>query len=218
MYPRRLRLTPIVWGCLAAGTWSWAYGDPPTAILPAHWFISGQEPAQAIKEYAGAIDRTNAYDGSGSGLLQSISDAAHSGTLMQVSSAAAYRGKRLRMTAFSRSSEVAQRAGLWIRADNINGTTVAFRNCLSSRAPRSFVQGDTPWKEVETFIDVPDSAVALSYGVQMIGTGAVWIDDVDIEVVGSDSPAHVGQVNPARHPPPNPQKLSAVPLNLNFES
>jgi hypothetical protein len=44
------------------------------------------------KEYSGAIDHTNAYEASGSGELKSTSDAAHDGTLMQVSSAAAYRG------------------------------------------------------------------------------------------------------------------------------
>ena len=217
MKVRRLHLTAINLGCLLAGTCNWAYGDAPTAAPPPHWFISGQEPAQAITEYSGTIDHTGAYQGLGSGLLKSTSDAARSGTLMQVSSAAAYRGKSLTMRAFLRSNEVPQRAGLWIRADDINGTTVAFRNCFSPRAPKSFVQRNTPWKEVEISIDIPDSAVALSYGVQLIGTGAVWIDNVSMDVVDSSHPALAEQGSLTVHPPLDPQELSSTPQNLDFE-
>ena len=221
MNTRRLRLTQIwvgrvSWGCLVAAAWG-AYGDAPATMLPPHWFISGQEFALAIKEYSGAIDHTNAYEGSGSGQLRSISAAAHDGTLMQVSSAAAYRGKSLKMRAFLRTNEVAQRAGLWVRADDINGATVAFRNCFSPRALQSFVAGNTDWKEVEISIDIPDSAVALSYGVQLIGTGAVWIDNVSLDVIGPYVPAHAEQVSATLHPRPDLEKLSATPQNLNFE-
>jgi hypothetical protein len=217
-----LRITPkqigsFTVGCMVAAIWSGAYGDAPTTTPPAHWFISGQEPARAIKEYSGAIDHTSPYEGSGSGLLKSTSDAAHHGTLMQVSSAAAYRGKSVKMRAFLRSDEVAQRAGLWIRADDINGTTVAFRNCFSSGAPQSFVNGNTAWKEVEISIDIPDSAVALSYGVQMIGTGAVWIDNVSIDAIGPYAQANAEQTFPTVHRPPDLQRLSPTPENLNFE-
>jgi flagellar basal body rod protein FlgC len=222
MNRRWFHLTPIQlgrfsMGCLVAATWGGAYGDAPTTTPPPHWFISGQEYAQAIKEYSGAIDHTNAYEGSGSGLLKSTSDAAHNGTLMQVSSAAAYRGKSVKMSAFLRSTEVAKRAGLWIRADDINGATVAFRNSFSPRAPQSFVQGSTAWKEVDISIDIPDSAVALSYGVQMAGTGAVWIDSVSIDVIGPYATAYAEQVFPTVHPRPDPQTLSPTPQNLNFE-
>ena len=222
MNTRQLRLTAfrlggISLGCLVAATWGAAYGETPTTTPPPHWFISGQESAQAIKEYSGAIDHTNAYEGSGSGLLKSISDAAHDGTLMQVSSAATYRGKSLKMRAFLRSNEVARRAGLWIRADDLNGATVAFRNCFSPRAPQIFVEGNTDWKEVAISIDIPDSAVKLSYGVQMVGTGAVWIDHVSIDVIGPYAQANAEQVYPSIHPLPDPQKLSPTPQNLNFE-
>ena len=217
MHTRRLRLAAIRLGCLVATIWSCAYGDAATSTPPPHWFISGQEAAQAIKEYSGTIDHTNAYEGSGSGLLESTSDTAQHGTLMQVSSAAAYRGKRVKMSAFLRSNEVAQRAGLWIRADDINGTTVAFRNCFSPRAPQSFVRGNSAWKAVEISIDIPESAVRLSYGVQLLGTGAVWIDNVGFDVVGPYSPGDAEQVLPTAHSQPDPQKLSPTPENLNFE-
>jgi len=212
-----IRLGAVSIGCLVTTTWGGAYGDASTTTPPPHWFISGQDSAQAIKEYSGAIDHTNVYEGSGSGILISTEDTAHSGTLMQVSSAAAYRGKYLKMSAFLRSNAVDQRAGLWIRADDINGTTVAFRNCFSPRAPLSFVAGNTAWKEVEISIGIPESAVALSYGVQMIGRGTVWIDNVSIDAIGPRAPDDADQALPIAHPRPDPQKLSPTPKNLNFE-
>lgn len=54
---------------------------------------------------------------------------------MQTASARPYLGKSIEMKAVLRSNDVAQRAGLWIRADDIDGTTVAFRNCFSRQAP-----------------------------------------------------------------------------------
>ena len=160
MNTRRMRLSPIPLGrvtmaCMVAATWSGAHGDAPTTAPPPHWFISGQESAQAIKEYSGAIDHTNPYEGSGSGLLKSTSDTARHGTLMQVTSAAAYRGKSITMKAFLGSNEVAQRAGLWIRADDMDGATVAFRNCFSPHAPQSFVTGSSSWKTCRDFPRYP---------------------------------------------------------------
>jgi hypothetical protein len=202
---------------LLAALSSAGYGNEQTATPPQHWFISGQQPGQSQMEYGGALDRTIAYEGSGSGLLKSTVDTAHNGTLMQVSFAGAFRGKSIKLTAFLRSHDVARRAGLWIRADDANGTTVAFRNCLDARAPGSFVKDNTDWKEVEISIDIPDTAVALSYGVQMLGTGAVWIDNVSFEVVGAFDSAHTERVFLALHPPLDPQKLSQTPQNLDFE-
>jgi hypothetical protein len=72
---------------LLAALSSAGYGDELTATPPQHWFISGQQPGQSQMEYSGALDRTIAYEGSGSGLLKSTADTAHNGTLMQVSSA-----------------------------------------------------------------------------------------------------------------------------------
>jgi hypothetical protein len=222
MNTRRLRLTPIrlgriSLGCLVAVTWGGAFGDAPTTTPPPHWFVSGQDSARATKEYSGVVDHTIAYKGSGSGLLKSTSNAAHDGTLMQASSAVAYRGKSLKIQAFLRSREVAQRAGLWIRADDVNGTTVAFRNCFSPLAPQSFVVGNTDWRAVELSVDVPDSAVALSYGVQIVGTGEVWIDNITFDVIGPADTDHAEQVAPTPHQAPDLQKLSPTPQNLNFD-
>jgi hypothetical protein len=194
-----------------------SYGEAPKMTLPQHWFLSGENYMAARNDYTAAIDRTVTYEGSGSGLLKSMSDTAQGATLMQVSSASTYKGKRIRFSAFLRSEGIARRAGLWIRADDMDGTTVAFRNCYAASAPKSFVQGTTDWKEVEIFVDIPDTAMDLSFGVQMGGTGTVWIDNASIDVIGPYDATRADQVERVPHKPIDPQKLSAVPQNMDFE-
>jgi hypothetical protein len=194
-----------------------SYGEAQKMTLPAHWFLSGEDYLAARNDYSAALDHTVAYEGSGSGLLKSRSDKAQGATLMQVSSALAYKGKRIRFSAFLRGDEIARRAGLWIRADDMDGTMVAFRNCFEAKAPKSFVQGTTNWKEVEILIDIPDTAADLSFGVQIGGTGTVWIDNASINVIGPYDAARADQVERVPHKPIDPQKLSPAPQNMDFE-
>ena len=205
----------LVW--LTATACCSALGEVPSMNPPPHWFISGERAVAARKEYAGSTDHAVVYEGSGSGLLESLSDTAQHGTLMQVSSASAYRGKRIRFSAFLRGDAIAMRAGLWIRADDIDGTTVAFRNCYAASTPKSFVQGTTDWKEVEILIDIPDTAVDLSFGVLLGGTGKVWIDNASIAVIGPYDAARADQVERVPHNSIDPQKLSTIPQNMDFE-
>ena len=119
MHPRPaqrcVRNVGSIW--LLVGLCGAAYGDAPPASPPLHWFVSGQDNVQAKKEYSGELDRTVAYEGSSSGLLKSNSTTAQSGTLMQLAAAAPYQGKKIKLKAFLRSRDVAQRAGLWVRAE-----------------------------------------------------------------------------------------------------
>jgi hypothetical protein len=222
MSMERFRPLSILYGRFALGflmatAYCVAYGEVPKMTPPPDWFISGEHSAAARQEYAGGTDHTIAYEGSRSGLLESISDTAQGGTLMQVSSASAYKGKRIRFSAFLRSNEVAGRAGLWVRADDADGTTVAFRNCYFASAPKSFVQATTGWKQVEISIDIPDTAMDLSFGVQMQSTGTVWIDNASIDVIGPYEPARADQVERTPHSPIDPQRLSPAPQNMDFE-
>jgi hypothetical protein len=219
MHPRPaqrcVRNVGSIW--LLVGLCGAAYGDAPTASPPLHWFVSGQDNVQAKKEYSGELDRTVAYEGSSSGLLKSNSATAQSGTLMQLAAAAPYQGKKIKLKAFLRSRDVAQRAGLWVRADDANGITVAFRNCFSPLARESYVRENSDWKEAEISLDIPITAASLSYGVQMSGTGSVWIDSVTFEVVGTYNPADTKYVPVGEHKPIDPQNPPPPPQNLDFE-
>jgi hypothetical protein len=214
---RHLRKAGPIWAFAAAlcGTAQFALSATANP-LPPHWYVSGTNPPQAKMDYSGELDHSVAYEGTSSGLLRSNSSTAQSGTLMQMSSASPYRGKKIKLKAFLRSRDVTRRAGLWIRADGADGATVAFRNCFSGRARSSFVRNDTDWREAEISLDIPDTAVSLSYGVLMEGSGSVWIDNVSFESVGNYDPADADYISVVHHRPVDPQGMSS-PQNLDFE-
>jgi hypothetical protein len=181
---------------------------------PVRWFVSGGD---APGMYSGILDHTVAYDGAGSGLLSATDPSAHHGTLMQVAAADSFRGKRIKLKAFLRSRDVVQRAGLWIRTDDVSGRVLTFRNCFSPTARQSFVRGDTDWREAEVSLDVPESAAVLAFGVQILGTGAVWIDNVSFEIIGTSEP-NIPLYSPVRITRPlDPANPPSQPLNLDFE-
>ena len=48
------------------------------------------------------------------------------------------------------------------------------------------VKGTTNWKRYERFLYVPMNAVTIAFGLELLGTGQVWIDDFEFEVVRTD--------------------------------
>jgi hypothetical protein len=188
-----------------------------TSKPPAHWFISGRRLSEAPGHYVGEIDHAIAYEGSGSGLLRSISAEAQHGTLMQSAAAGPYQGKRIQFAAFLRSRKVTQRAGLWIRAEDANGLVVAFRNILSPESPLSYVSNETDWKEAKVSVDIPPAAKTLFYGVQLLGTGSIWIDNVRFDIVGNSEPIDDQRLPLMSNPSVGPAHVPPAPQNLDFE-
>jgi hypothetical protein len=188
------------------------------ATAPAHWFISSQRPGEGARNHVAARDTTIVYSGSSSGVLKSkTSDTAASGTLMQAASVGLSRGKRIEFRAYLRCQGVTQWAGLWIRTEDAQGGVTAFRNSQTSRplaGPAPSIRGDHDWTPVRITIDVPNSSVAIFYGVQLIGAGTVWIDDVTFEAVGDADRQADGVVPVVYNTPP---ALLEGPQNLDFE-
>ncbi|MGI0014919.1 MAG: hypothetical protein ACREBU_15975 [Nitrososphaera sp.] len=65
------------------------------------------------------------------------------------------------------------------------------------------------WKKYEIFLDVPQDSVGIAFGILLNGQGQVWIDDLNLEVVGEDVPTTNLKVK---------QEVPEEPINLNFES
>jgi hypothetical protein len=201
---------------LMTATFSRAHAEEPGSKPPPHWFITGEAPLYERRWYSASVDHKDPYEGAGSGMLKSISASADGGSLAQSASAEAYRGKRVRMKAFVRGDDLAGRAGLWIRADDSDTQTVAYHSSFDS-LPLRFVDGTTDWKELSITIEIPASAVILLYGVFMVSTGTVYIDNVSFEILGPytelpadrqlAAPYHQGEL---RRPP-------LPPANLDFE-
>jgi hypothetical protein len=121
------------------------------------------------------------------------------------------------MSTFRRCRDVTQRAGLRIRAEDAHGGVIVFRSSASPSPAAehpSYVRGDGNWTETDMTVEVPSSSVALFYGVQLLGAGSVWIDDVRFDVVGDVDPSTATAVPVLYNAPPH---RWPAPRNLDFE-
>jgi hypothetical protein len=167
---------------------------------PKGWFAAGSRP----KDYKMVLDRSAAHNGKACAQLACVATKPTGfGTLMQTFKADAFRGKRVRMSGYVRSREVANWAGLWLRIDGQGGEALGFDN-MQQRP----IKATSDWKKYEIVLDVPDSAQAIAFGILLTGAGQVWIDDLDFEVVGTNIPTTASK--PVDTTP-------SAPANLDFE-
>jgi hypothetical protein len=100
-------------------------------------------------------------------------------------------GKRVRISAMLKSANLANWAGIGMAGIAQNGKWVRFdtlSNQLLNGARNRPLSGTTDWSRVEIVSDIPRDISQLMVGLQMKGSGRVWIDDAKIEVVGNDAP------------------------------
>src|SRR5262245_16442023 len=102
--------------------------------------------------------------------------------MMQVIVPVAYRGHRVRLSAWVRTEGV-RHAGIWMRVDDAAHKILAFDNMQS----RPLV-GTTEWTRCEVVLDVAPEATRLAFGGRLEGPGSVWLNDVTLEIVGTDIP------------------------------
>lgn len=156
--------------------------------LPENWHIAGSKP----EAYKMGIDPGAAATGGNAATIQSVEKKISGfGTLMQTCKAGIYKGKRVRMRAMFKSEDVKEWSGIWLRIDKYgNDEPLAFDNMTNGKTDRS-VTGTTPWKQVEVVLDVSPDADEMAYGALLAGTGKIWFDNVQFEVVGMDVPVTV---------------------------
>lgn len=101
------------------------------------------------------------------------------GTLMQNSLPPEFLGKKIRMTAYMKSENVKDWAGFWLRIDQPD-----------KDAPKSFdnmhdrsIKGTTDWKKYDIVLYVSPKATNISFGALLNGTGQIWFDKIEFEVV-----------------------------------
>jgi hypothetical protein len=144
--------------------------------LPTGWFKAGSEP----KSYDMGIDKGAGQDGKNAATIKSVSEPINGfGTLMQNCIPGKYLGKRIRMSGYVKSKDVADKAGLWLRVDEANSKKpLSFDNMLDRP-----IKGTTDWKKYEIVLDVPSNASNLAYGALLVGTGQIWFDKLNFEIV-----------------------------------
>lgn len=196
-------------------------GGAPSA--PPHWFLTSQAgQEEARRNYIVSVDDSIAYEGSRSALLRSVSPPGGQpnrdafGTLMQETVAAPFKGKRIRFSGYLRTRDLSNLASLWMRAEDDDGVVVAFSNLQSSGEHPSFVRDSSEWTRVEMVMDIPAAATALFYGVRIAGSGAVWMDHLQFDILGETHPTAIPAAT-MRNPPTPRASLGAAPANLDFE-
>lgn len=125
------------------------------------------------------------------------------GTLMQEIDAAAYLGKRVRLTGYIRSNDLKRWAGLWMRVDGLYAKVLSFDN-MEGRP----IKGTTPWTHYAVVLDVPKNAQLIAFGILLDGEGGVQISQIRISAVGADIPTTSA---------PSPSLALPKPANLDFE-
>ncbi len=153
--------------------------------------------------YTASIDTERAHHGAQSLLLRGSPRARDFATVVQKISPERYRGRRIRLWIWLRCEGVIDWSGAWVRIDGGHGDeALAFDN-MQGRA----LAGTQPWTRHAIVLDVPTSATEISYGVLLAGAGALWADDVRLEVVGPEVPTTDLIV----------RDLVPSPTNLDFE-
>lgn len=181
-------------------------------LLVVTFFIKAESNAQSIdgwskagskpKSYEVGFDKNNVKTGKKSAYIESVEDPIEGfGTLMQSCSAKNYLGKKIKMTAYVKSQNVTGWSGLWLRVNSENSKKpLSFDNMFN----RS-IQGTNDWKKYEIILDVPLESSKLSYGLLINGTGKVWFDQLNIEIIG-DIDSKISNTD-----------LPDKPTNIDFE-
>ena len=165
---------------LAMGTCALIVASTAHAQVPSGWQAvtdnSGEYSVHADgarrnggQGYAGATIRANVTSPKGSAMLaQSVR-------------ADAYRGKRIRLSGFMKTIGVNEgTAVLFMRVD---GEGVVQTSDYMQNRPLMLTND---WSRQEIVIDIPRSAIGITFGMMLGGSGQIWLDDVAVDEVGSD--------------------------------
>ncbi len=159
------------------------------------WFNSGNA------DYEAGIDHNVFRTGNSSAYLkskQTINTGSYE-VLSQFVGANGYRGKRLRLSGYIKGNQVEGWACLWLNIASSSNQLLGLDN-MQNRP----ITGTRDWQKYEIVLDIPEDGATIGLGVLLQGKGEIWLDDVNLEVVGQDIPT----TNPYQ-----PQ-----PLNLDFEN
>lgn len=157
--------------------------------LPPAWFVSAL-PQDA--DHWAQLRRGGCMKGGSCAIVLVPENApVNVSNLMQSFSAAAYRGKTIRLSAWLRleSADLDDHAQMWLSVDRANDRK-GFSDNMSDRPVRS-----AEWTMCEIRTQVDDDATFIKFGVMSIGRGRVWVDSVSFEVISA------ARVKPGRSRP-----------------
>jgi eukaryotic-like serine/threonine-protein kinase len=162
---------------------SYALARDPSWHVPKGW-----DARESVKsQYQVGIDHNFVHQGKSSLFLRSLAaKPAGTVTVSQSFDATSYRGSRVRIAGYFRTSRLNAQAYLYLEA--------------TGEYDRQPLEDWPQWKRQQVVIDVPADAETIELGVQLTGPGTVWVDDLLFEKV----PVTVPTTQPTQ------------PANLNF--
>ena len=171
--------------------------------LPVGWLKAGSKP----QSYEMGIAKGVGQNSKNAATIKSTDTKIEGfGTLMQQSNPDKYLGKRVRMTGYVKSENVAAWAGLWLRVDQAGSQQPLSFDNMGSRP----IKGTTGWKKYEIVLDIPTNASLIAYGTLLDGTGQVWFDNITFEIV--DKSVQTTDAKNYKNP-----ATQSGPTNLDFE-
>lgn len=180
---------------------------------PLHWQVIGSKP----QDFEIVVDEKVKHAGKASTRIDFIAEM-YVGfvTFNQTIKADAYRGKRVRLSAWVKTKSPDSHTQLWFRLDA--PTRMPGFDNMGNRP----IKGITDWQKYDLVLDVPDDVVAMVFGVMSFNQGTIWVDDFSLEIVGNDvavtntlSPEAMNQAR--NNSGLANAKLPPQPLNLDFE-
>ncbi len=129
--------------------------------------------------------------------------------LRQAVQADAYRGRRVRLRGWLRSSGEGQ-TGLFLRVDGVD-----LMLGLANMDDRPLV-GASDWQQFAVVLDASAEAAEITFGLWRNGSGRTWADDFTLDTVARD----IATTNCLAEPCPIsrvPRDVPAVAVNLDFE-
>ena len=170
---------------------------------PTDWFNAGNNP----NSYEMGIEKGAGQNGKNAATIKSIDKKIDGfGTLMQQCVPDKYLGKRIKMTAFVKTENVKNWAGLWLRVDQAGSNQPLSFDNMSDRP----IKGSTNWTEYEIILDVPNNASLIAYGALLVGTGQIWFDNITFKIVSDFAPS-TSSLTAKKFPTVD------EPTNLDFE-
>jgi len=153
--------------------------------LPESWFKAGNKPDSYYMDIDNNVKRVD----KGVFIIKSIDAKIEGfGTLMRNALPDNYLGQRVRMTGYVKTKDVSEWAGLWFRVDQKGSKEpLSFDNMHDGFSDRS-IKGTKNWKKYEIVPDVPKNASNLAYGALLVGTGQIWFDEINFEIVDNTVP------------------------------
>ena len=177
----RYFLSVFAWAVLSIGATSVAQAE---AAQPLNLSFEDTAAQNALPKNWGSYgpgflvggDSGHGIDGSWAGLIAATDQHQEFGTMTQCIAAAPFNQGTIRFWGYLRSAGVTSGwGGLWLRADDTQGHTIAFDN-MEDRG----VTGTTAWQIYSIQLPVPPTATRICFGFLLAGNGTLWADALNL--------------------------------------